>query len=147
MQQAHKPSIAPISTARPVPRKMTMAGGFQVNTAGMPEKQSGSTSAGGVVPSQAEDAAAEAKGEALALISRLAEIVADIDAGRFIQADESARSGLRRLDNIRGYVQHLARAQRTPFKCPRCQTNETSDSEGQCFCPGCVMATFGRPRF
>lgn len=147
MHQAQKQSLAPISTARPVARKQTMVGGFEIDTGSMPARQSGATSAGGVVASQADDPKAEAAAEALALIARLAEIVQDVNDGRPIQASESLRAARRQIDNLDGYVQHLARRHATPLACPRCQARATHDPAGLTFCDGCVSASFGKVRF
>jgi hypothetical protein len=147
MQQAHakKESVAPISAARPVKRSMTMAGGFVIDPAGLPALQSGQ-SGERVIADKADDPKGEASAEALALITRLAEITQDIHDERFIQAAETVRAARRQLDAVDGYLQHLARKQATPSKCPRCKVAETHDTEGRAFCASCVSATYGRVR-
>jgi hypothetical protein len=124
---------------------MTMVGGFVIDPAGLPALQSGQ-SGERVIADKADDPKGEASSEALALISRLAELVQDINDDRFIQAAEAIRSTRRQLDAIDGYVQHLARKQTTPNKCPRCAVTETHDAEGRAFCATCVSATYGRVR-
>ncbi len=113
-------------------------------TADMPEKQSGVTSAGGVVPACSEDAKGEAIATLLALIGTLAETLQDVQDDRFIVSDEALKASLMNLGNARTLVQHLALTQRVPLTCPRCQVAETHDAEGKCFCDACVSATFGR---
>jgi hypothetical protein len=140
MQQAQA-----TKNASPVPRSMTLAGGFKVKTEGMPALQSGQ-SGSRVIADKAEDPKSEAKTEVLALIARLAELAQDIDDGRFIQADDSLRAARRQVDNIAGYVQHLAREQAVPFTCPRCLAAKTHDASGKCFCDACVNASYGRVR-
>lgn len=131
--------------APPVPRKMTTVGGFAVSTKGMAPQQSGQ-SGERVVADQAEDPKAEAKSEALALISRLVDIIGELDSDRPIQAAELTRVAKRQVDAIDGYVQYLARVKAVPHTCPRCEKAVTHDPKGQTFCEGCVSATFGRPR-
>jgi hypothetical protein len=124
---------------------MTMAGGFVVDPAAMAALQSGQ-SGPRVIADKADDPKSEAAAEALALISRLAELAQDVNDHRFIQAAEAVRSARSQLDAIDGYVQYLARRQTTPNRCPRCKVAETHDAEGRCFCAPCVSATFGRVR-
>lgn len=138
-------TITTLPRVTPVPRKHTTAGGFVLDLKGMPALQSGQSGAH-VVADKADDPKEEASVTALALISRLAETAQDIRDDRFIQADESLRKAKRMLDDVAGYVEHLAREQATPHRCPRCQVNETHDAEGKTFCADCVSATFGRVR-
>ncbi len=142
--QARQLESGLIPKATPVSRKLTSIGGFEVDTNGMPEKQSGRTSAGSVVPELAEDAEGEASATVLALITRLAEVAQDLRDKRFIQAAESLKSALRQTGEARQYAEHLALNQRVQFKCPRCQVADTHDIEGRCFCDACVSATYGK---
>jgi hypothetical protein len=145
MHQAQsRESEAPVSAARPVQRHFTLPGGF-VKVDGMAPLQSGQ-SGERIIAEHAEDPRSEASAEALALIARLAELTQDIHDERFIQAAEAVRSARRQLDAVDGYLQHLARKQVVPNKCPRCKVAETHDAEGKCFCPNCVSATYGRTR-
>jgi hypothetical protein len=143
--QAKRESEAPISSARTVKRSMTMAGGFVIDPAGLPALQSG-RSGERVIADKADDPRGEASAEALALITRLAELTQDIHDERFIQAVEAVCAARRKLDAVDGYLQHLARKQVTPNRCPRCKAAETHDAEGRAFCAGCVSATYGRVR-
>lgn len=116
-----------------------------MKTDGMAPLQSGQ-SGERVIADQADDPRSEASAEALALITRLAELTQDIHDERFIQAAEAVRVARRQLDAVDGYLQFLARKQAIPNKCPRCKVTATHDAEGKCFCAGCVDATFGMVR-
>ncbi len=130
-----------------VPRKLTTVGGFEVPTAGLPAKPSGRTGIDGeLLKPELADAGYEAHRLYFELQHSLATIGEDLHGERFVVTEERVKAMMMRLDDLRKYVQTLAKQHLVPFQCPRCQVEKTEDARGDAMCPCCVEMAYGRGR-
>lgn len=147
---AHKSeqkTLSGIRAVSPVPRKFTMAGGFEVPTAGLPAKPSGRTGVDGeLLKPELADAEEEARRLFFELQHGMATLGEELFSGRHVVADERSKALMLRLDDLRRYVQVLAKQSLVPFKCSRCQAKETHDAKGDAMCPLCVEMAYGQAR-
>lgn len=135
------------SVALAVPRKMTMAGGFEISLEGLPAKPSGRTGAGGdLLKPEMADANFEAHRLLFELQHTLATIGEELHGERHVLAGELLKGMLMRVDDMRKYVQTLADQNLIPRACPRCRTEPTDDPSGATMCPLCVEMAFRQVR-
>lgn len=147
LEQKEPPSGKYALAVSAVPRKMTTAGGFEVQLDGLPEKPSGRTGSGGeLLKPEMADAEDESRRLYFELQHDLATIGEELFNGRNVVADERAKALMLRLDDFRRYVQVLAKQNLVPFTCSRCQAEKTHDATGDSMCPLCVEMAYGRAR-
>jgi hypothetical protein len=146
-QPSETKTLSGLRAVTPVPRKLTMAGGFEVPTAGLPAKPTGRTGAGGEL---LKPELADAEDESRRLYFELQHMVAmageELFSDRHVVADERLLALIMRADDLRKYVQVLAKKNLVAFKCSRCRTAPTDDPKGDCMCPLCVEMAYGRRR-
>lgn len=146
-QPSEQKTLSGLRSVTPVERKLTMAGGFEVPTAGLPNKPSGRTGAGGeLLKPELADAEDESRRLYFELQHDLATIGEELFGGRPVVASERALALMLRVADFRKYADVLAKKSLVPFTCSRCQTAKTHDAGGDAMCPLCVEMAYGRSR-
>lgn len=134
-----------IKRATPVPRKMTLAGGYKLDTIGMPAKPSGRTGVDGdLLKPEMADAEYEAQRLMFELAHSHATVGEELHGQRYVVAEERIKAMMMRLDDLRRYVQTLAKQNLKPHVCPRCQAEPTDDPSGDRMCPPCITSAFSK---
>jgi hypothetical protein len=122
-----------------------MAGGFDVDLSDLPAKPSGRTGTGGeLLKPELADAGDEAHRLYFELQHALATIGEELHGERFVVAEERTKAMMMRLDDLRKYVQVLAKQHLKPHVCPRCQVEITADPTGDQMCPACICMAYGK---
>jgi hypothetical protein len=131
--------------ATPVPRKQTMAGGFEIDLSDLPGKPSGRTGVSGeLLKPEMADARREAFRLYFELQHAIATIGEELHGDRFVVADERLKFMLGRVADCRRYVEALAKQNLKPYVCPRCQTAGTDDQHGDRLCASCIPMAYGK---
>jgi hypothetical protein len=143
--KSEQKTLSGLQALSPVPRKLTMAGGFQVPTAGLPAKPSGRTGVDGeLLKPELADAKEEARRLFFELQHGMATMGEELFGDRPVVTDEQARELMLRLGDFRKYVQVVAQQQLVPFQCPRCQAAKTDDPRGDAMCSLCITMAYRR---
>lgn len=131
--------------ATPVQRKKTLVGGYALDMDSMPPRPSGRTGVSGeLLKPEIADAKLEAHRLYFELQHALASIGEDLFGGRPVVADERIRAAMMRMDDMRKYVQVVAKVQLVPYQCSRCHVQRTDDKTGDRMCDACIPAAYGR---
>lgn len=137
------PSTA--AEAREVNRVIKLQGGQELALAALPAKPDGRTGTGGeLLMPEIADADFESKRLYFELLRELATIGEELHGDRHVVAVERLKALLMRVDDLRKYVDVLAKQTMTPFVCPRCKAEPTDDAEGDRMCSLCVTMAFRR---
>lgn len=146
-QPSETKTLSGLRSVTPVERKLTMAGGFEVPTSGLPAKPTGRTGTGGeLLKPEMADAEDESKRLYFEIQHAFASIGEELFNGRPVVASERALALMLRLGDFRRYVDVLAQQNLVPFTCPRCTVEKTHDAKGDTMCPLCVEMAYGRAR-
>jgi len=131
-----------VNAARPVPRKLTMAGGFEIDVSAFPPKPSGRTGIdGALVAPELADARLEATRMALRAARDLNDAALALAECRDSDVDARLKAALLAVADARAYVTCL-QTPRAGVMCPCCGMTNT----GGPLCEHCLLNGYGRKR-